>query len=117
MTGGELRHRVTIQNRTEISDGHDGFTESWTAVQSRIAGWVRPLAGRDVERARQVDPRATHELVLRFWHAYGSDLDGGRARVIWHDDQAQGDRTFELVEPPRELIARERLVMLCREQA
>ena len=115
MTVGDLIHRITIETRTETSDGHDGFTETWTAGPSRIAALVRSLAGRDLERAHQIDPRASHELTLRFWQAYDTDLDGGRARVIWHD-AVTGDRTLELVEPPREVSLREWLAMVVREQ-
>lgn len=115
MEAGALLHRVSVQTRTETGDGHDGFTESWTTVRSRIAARVDPLSGRDLERARQIDPRASHELRLRFWPTHNDDLDGGRARVIWHDDGAIGDRTLELVEPARELPNRVGLAMICRE--
>ncbi len=115
MHAGDLVHRVSIQNRTETGDGHDGFTESWSTVRSRIAGRVVSLSGRDLERARQIDPRASHELTLRFWPTHNDDLDGGRARVIWHDDGAIGDRTLEIVEPAREAPDRVGLVMTCKE--
>src|SRR3990167_4883684 len=115
MQAGDLIHRVSLQTRTETSDGHDGFTESWTTVQTRIAARVAALAGRDLERARQIDPRASHELHLRYWRAHNDDLDGGRARVIWHDDGAIGDRTLEMVEPPRETEHRVSLAATCRE--
>src|SRR3990167_5409544 len=115
MQAGELIHRVSLQNRTETPDGHDGFTESWSTVQARIAARVVQLSGRDLERARQIDPRASFELRLRFWRTYNDDLDGGRARVIWHDDGAVGDRTLELVEPPREVTPREMLAMTAKE--
>lgn len=115
MQAGDLMHRASIQTRTETSDGHDGFTESWATVQTRIAARVVPLAGRDLERARQIDPRASHEVHLRFWRAYNEAFVGGRGRVIWHDDGAVGDRTLEVVEPPRETAHRVSLAMVCRE--
>lgn len=115
MSAGEYRQRVTIQNRTETDDGHGGFTEAWTAVQSRIAARVQELSGRDLERAKQIDPRATHDVTLRYWRAHNSDLDGGRARLIWHDDGALGDRTLELVGPPVESEHRTVLVLTARE--
>jgi len=114
---GDYRHRLTVETRTETSDGYDGFTEDWTAVESatRIAGRVRALAGQDLERARQVDPRAGYEVTVPFWRAYADALAGGRGRVIWHDTGAGGDRTLEVVEPPREVVHRQRLAMVCRE--
>lgn len=115
MHAGDFLHRVSIQTRTETSDGHDGFTESWATVQGRIAAHVVTLEGRDLERARQIDPRATYDVRLRYWRAHNDDLDGGRARVIWHDDGAVGDRTLEIVEPPREVQSRVLLAMTCKE--
>lgn len=95
---GDLRQRVTVQRRIDTSDGHDGFTETWTTVNpARRSAQVLPLEGRDLERARQVDPRISHQVTLRYWRAYQTDLAGGRTRVIYHDVT---DRTFEIVSPP-----------------
>ena len=82
MTASDLPHRLTLEARTEVSDGHDGFTETWAAVRRRIAAKVEPLQGRDLERARAVDPRISHEVTLRYWRAYQVDLDGGSAAVL-----------------------------------
>ena len=111
----DLIHRVTLQNRTETDDGHGGFDETWSTVQARIAGRIVPLSGRDLERARQIDPRAEYAVHLRYWRQHNDDLDGGRARVIWHDDGAIGDRTLEIVAPPIEAEHRVALVLTCRE--
>lgn len=114
MNAGDYRQRVSIQTRAESDDGHGAHDETWTTVQARIAASVVELAGRDLERARQIDARATHEVRLRYWRAHNDSLKGGRARVIWHDDGAMGDRTFEVFGPPRE-VERVQLVLLCRE--
>lgn len=115
MTAGDLIHRVTVQNRTETDDGHGGFTVAWSAVQARIAARVEELSGRELERAKQIDPRATHRVALPYWRQHNASLDGGRARVIWHDDGAVGDRTLELVGPPLEIEPRRWLHLMCKE--
>lgn len=115
MTAGDLRHRVSLQTRTSTDDGHGAFDEAWSTVQSRVAAQVVALVGRDLERARQIDPRATHEVRLRFWRAHNDTLKGGRAQVLWHDDGAVGDRTLEIVAPAREEGLREWLVLTCKE--
>lgn len=117
MQAGELRHRVTIQSLTETSDGHDGLVPSWSNTSRvRLAAKVEPLNGRDLERARQIDPRASHGVTLRYWSAYATDLKAGRARLVFHDGD-RGDRTFEIVEVPREVEPRVSLVMTCKEAA
>lgn len=119
LTAGELRHRVTVQTRTEVSDGHDGVNETWSALRSRVAARVDPLLGRDLERARQIDPRISHQVSLRYWAAYQADLKGGRSRLVYHPTaSASDDRTFEIVTPPIDVNERhEELSVLCREAA
>lgn len=116
MTAGDLHHRLTILNRSEASDGHRGVTESWPAVRSRIAALVAPLRGAALERARQVDVRASHEVTVRWWRTYVDELDGGRARLVWHDG-AVGNRTLTIVEPPREIEPRQFLSFVVKEAA
>jgi SPP1 family predicted phage head-tail adaptor len=115
MQAGEYRHRVSLQNTAEVSDGHDGLTESLTTVMARVPARVRPLAGRDLERAQQIDKRISHEVTLRYWRTYRTELDGGRARLIYHDTI---DRTLHVVGAPIDVDERhEDLTVLCREAA
>jgi head-tail adaptor len=112
---GELRQRVTLKQDTETDDSHLGVTTSATTIRSRIAAEVVALAGRDLERARAIDPRAGYTVALRYWQDYRTDLDGGRFYVVWHDGTT--DRRLEAVEPPRETVHRVRLEFVCRERA
>lgn len=116
MRSGDLRHRVSIQNRTEVSDGHDGLVETWATVRSRLAALVVQLWGKDLQSARQIDPRISHSVTLRFYRDYAADFDGGRARVVFHDGD-QGDRTLDIVTPPVETESRVALMIQCREAA
>lgn len=116
LPAGDLRHRVTIQSVPEVSDGHDGFTDGTpVAVHARVPAYVKPLQGRELERSRQIDPRLSHEITMRYWRNYTADLAGGRTQLVYHDDE---DRTFEIVSPPVDV--QEAHVMLqfsCREEA
>jgi SPP1 family predicted phage head-tail adaptor len=98
---GELRHRVTIQTRTETQDSHGDFIETWAVVRARVPAFVRPLTGRDLETAKQVDPQISHEVRLRYWQGYWNELKGGRARLTYHPtNTAAQDRVFEIIGPP-----------------
>lgn len=114
MTAGELTDRVTLEVRAKTSDGSDGFVERWSAVRRRIAANVVALGGRELERARQIDPRASHEVSVRYWRAYRGELTA-RARLVWHDGSFA--RLLEPVEPIREVEPREKLQVICREAA
>jgi SPP1 family predicted phage head-tail adaptor len=115
MRAGDLRQSVTVQTVTETDDGHGGFTDTTVIVHARVPARIHPLSGRDLEHARQIDPRISHEVTLRYWRDYSTDLDGGRARLVYHD---LTDREFEIVSPPIDVDERHvELTLNCREVA
>lgn len=115
---GDLPDRVSIEVRTETSDSHRGYTESWTVRHRRWSALVRELTGRDLERARQVEPRTSIEVDFRFWSAFRDDLDGGRVRLKVHPTMdSDDDRTLEIVGPPVEVERRAKVTVPCREAA
>lgn len=113
---GEYRHRVSIKARVETKSGTNAaMTETWpTTTRSRKSALVRPLSGRELERAQATDGRITHEVRFPFWRDYRTDMKGGRARLVYHDGPT--DRTFEAVTPPVDVEERRTEVMVqCRE--
>lgn len=119
LSAGDLPDRVSIETRTEVSDGHDGFADDeWTVLRRRWSARVRDLSGRDLERARQVDPRTSIEVDFRYWRDYRDDLDGGRIRIVEHRSSASADdRVLEVVGPPVESERRIKVTVPCREAA
>jgi SPP1 family predicted phage head-tail adaptor len=118
MRAGELKDRVSIQTRTETSDGHDGIVETWASSREdlkRRPAAVEQLTGRDLYSAQQIDPRLSHRVRLRYWGSYLTDLVGGRARLVYHDRGT--DRLFEIVGSPQETVRRRELTSMCRELA
>lgn len=113
MRAGQLRHRVTITDTLEVSDGHHGFAEDQKVVlATRIPAEVTMLKGYELVRAQQVDPRASYGVLIR----YMPGLKAGQT-VVYHDDHA-GDRPLEVVARPIETEERHRaLQLLCREAA
>lgn len=112
MRAGRLRDRITVTGKTEVKTSHFGFDETPVTVASRIPADVEELSGRELERARQIDPRTTHTVRVRF----RDDLAAGQT-VTYHDGR-RGDRDFEIVAPPRDPASMHReLVLLCREAA
>ncbi len=112
---GEMRHRVTVQALAQVDDGHNGFTDAWSALHRRVAACVQPLQGRELESARQIDPRISHDITLPYWQAYRDDLSGGRVQLVYHD---LADRTFDVVAPPVDIEEKHRWVTVrCKEMA
>src|SRR5262245_44579704 len=114
LRAADLNKVVTCESPVEISDGHDGLITAWLPVApERRPAAVLPLQGRELERARQVDPRISHDVILRYWPAYPADLKGGRSQIVYHDVT---DRRFEIVTPPIDVEeAHVFLRMQCRE--
>jgi len=64
LPAGKLRHRVEIQSSTPSRDAIGGVIQGWSTTATRWAE-IRPLSGRELVVAQQIDSRVTHEIVLR----------------------------------------------------
>ena len=61
---GNLRHRVSIERVTRTANAYNEPEESWSAAGARWAH-VEGQSGREVERANQTAPMASHKVTLR----------------------------------------------------
>lgn len=109
MRAGELRDRVTIRKKVETSDGHHGWDEDEVIIARRVPARVMELTGRALERAQQIDPRATHGVRIRF----RTDVVSGQ-EAVFHDGR-RGDRVFEIVGPPLDPDRHRMLELTCKE--
>lgn len=105
---GNLRHRVTIEQRTRTSDGRGGFTgeTSWTPVATVWAA-VKPkrVVAERIE-AQQPKSFVVYEVVIR----YRPDITAGM-RMVWEG------RTLYLTGPPYDPDGRKRyLAFECEER-
>lgn len=91
MRAGALRHRITIElPAAAVPDSEGGFTQTWSALASRIPASVTPATARDLERvvANTVQSTASHLVTLRYLAGVTT-----KARLIFHD---RTDRTFSI---------------------
>lgn len=61
---GKLRHRIGIQQVSEVPDEFGGITRTWSTIATRRAS-ISPLRGRERDQARQVTPELSHKIVMR----------------------------------------------------
>ena len=61
---GRMRHRVTIQRRTQAQDGVGQPTDTWTTGETVWAA-VRPLSGREFYAQSGEHAEITHEVTFR----------------------------------------------------
>jgi len=67
MRAGNLRHRLTIQLKTETADGMGGFVDTypekyWTEVWAGVV----PLRGVELIEAMKLGGKVTHKMEMRY---------------------------------------------------
>ncbi|CAN5262594.1 phage head closure protein [soil metagenome] len=60
-----LRHRLTIQTLSKVSDGQGGYAETWSDGQTVWAS-IEPLKGYERLQAMQMQTPVTHKIVIRY---------------------------------------------------
>ncbi len=104
MRAGLLRHRVTIQSRSETTDdfGEIDFTWSDTAT---VWASIEPMSGTEMINAQQAGAIATLKITTRY-------ISGVEPK----DRITHGSRTFE-IQSIRNFRERDiSLEMMCREE-
>ena len=65
MRSGTLRHRITIQESTEVSDGMGGFM---TVFSDTLEAWaaIWPLTAKESLDAMKLELQVTHKIRIRY---------------------------------------------------
>ena len=65
MRSGILRHRITIQESTETSNGMGGFTTTWS---DKLEAWaaIWPLTAKESLDAMKLELQITHKIRIRY---------------------------------------------------
>lgn len=104
MRAGWLRHRVTIQTKSESRDSYGEPDYTWSDLATVYAG-VEPLRGEERMMARAETQELTHRIRIRYY----SDSVTPEARVKW------GSRIFDIVEVINVLERDREQIMMCKE--
>lgn len=85
MRAGNLRHRVTLQSRSETSNayGKGPGAENWSDVAT-VWGSIRPLRGQEYVEARSEQASLTHEIMIRYYGTIKPD----EHRLQWTDRES-----------------------------
>lgn len=60
-----LRHRLTIEQLSDVSDGQGGYTVAWSALAT-VWGKLEPVSSRERYFAKQVQYQRSHKAIIRF---------------------------------------------------
>lgn len=68
MQAGKLRHRIDIEEFTQVRDPNTGeFAEpAWVAKWPKCPARVEPLSARDLVAAKEAQSEATARMVIRY---------------------------------------------------
>ena len=62
---GKLRHRVTVKEPTETTDGQGGVTSTWSVV-ANVWAEIRPILGLERFFREGLHPSITHLVKIRY---------------------------------------------------
>jgi len=68
MRAGQLRHKVSIQESTETSDGMGGFTVTWADISGMesVQASIWPLSAKESLDSMKLELQITHQIRIRY---------------------------------------------------
>lgn len=86
---GELRRRVTLQQRTQGQDAAGGILATWADL-AEVSAKVEPLTGRELLAAQAVHAEITLDVIVRWRPELASPRTAARYRIRY------GTRTLSI---------------------
>ncbi|MEM8865372.1 MAG: phage head closure protein [Planctomycetota bacterium] len=83
------RHRVTFERENRQGGDFGDGTVSWDAIEKNVPASIKPLTGRELIVAQQVQSQLTHRITIRWSEAM--------AKVTTKDRIKYGDRVFNII--------------------
>lgn len=73
MKPSKLRHRITIEERTQTADNYGGFTESW-ATHATVWAEIQAANGSERFFAGKLAHNVTHKIIIRHLPTLTADM-------------------------------------------
>ena len=108
MEAGRLDQRVTVQRVTRTENSMNEPEESWAAVGTRWAN-IEGRGGREMQRANQTAPSATH-LVTKRGDSVTKEITTDD-RLVWA--APNGSVTLGIVDVDRSRYRQNEIICLC----
>lgn len=65
MRAGTLRHRVTVEHKTETRDSYGGVVTTWTTFAASVPAAILPLSGREFFESEAQQSEVSAKIVMR----------------------------------------------------
>lgn len=89
MRSGDLRHRVTFQQRTEVRDALGGASVAWRDVATVWAN-IQPLGARERLAAQAIHVEVSHTVTIRYHAQFANPRTTAALRLLY------GERIFDI---------------------
>lgn len=89
MRAGDLRHRVTFQSRSAVTDTFGAQTDTWKNVTTVWAD-ISPLSGRELMAAQAINVEISHKVEIRYQSLFAGPKAVAAMRILY------GDRIFNI---------------------
>ena len=66
MNAGQLRHRITIRRKGDVSDGKGGYTRGWTTVAQDLPADIVSLNGREAMFDQTFQQISSFRITVRY---------------------------------------------------
>lgn len=73
MRAGTLRHKITFQSATDVTDNLGGYTRTWSDTYDCFAA-VWPLKGTEALEAMKLEHKVTHKIRVRYRDNITADM-------------------------------------------
>ncbi len=103
MRAGQLRHRVTIQQKSVTQNGYGEEVITWQDVATVWAA-IEPLQGREYLEGKQVQAEVTTRIRIRYRSGIQPEM-----RVTW------GSHAYDVQAVIEPESRKKELVLMCRE--
>jgi SPP1 family predicted phage head-tail adaptor len=90
---GDLRHKITIQERTQTADGMGGFTDVWSDLYPTRAG-IWPMKANEILDNLKLELNVNHRIRIRHPRTFEIKAD---MRLKWFDHIAKTDKYFKII--------------------
>lgn len=83
MRASDLRHRVSIQKRTQTQDSYGAQQAVWTDVL-QVWAHIEPLSGRELFAAQAAQSETTHTIIVRYNALLWKPTEAARMRAVYN---------------------------------
>lgn|SRR5262245_33171954 len=105
---GELRHKIQIEQVTEVQDENGIISEQW-ATFLEVQAQVNPLQGTEAFQARQLDAALDHRIWIRY-------RPGIKPKMRVRFQEPRGPvRYFDIWSVGNPYYRNDRIELMCRE--